>query len=346
MAPQAIEHWLREDSPGSLARLWEKADRLRRKAVSDAVQMRGLVEISNFCRRGCGYCGLHVGNTLLPRYRMSRGEILDAANQAVAFGFGTVVLQAGEDSGIEADWLADVIATIKADTPLAVTLSLGERTEKELALWRRAGADRYLLRFETSDEKLFAAIHPSLPGERSDRLALLRKLQGLGYETGGGVLIGLPGQSYASLAQDIALFAELDLDMVGSGPFIPHPDTLLGRGQGPAPLPAEEQVPNTALMGYKVLALTRLVCPEANLPCTTALTTLNTDHGLETGLQRGANVIMLNLTPQQLRPLYQIYPDKSCVSEDPEQTWAHLHQTLLAMGRPPGIGPGGRKHPT
>jgi biotin synthase len=344
LTPKAIESWLREGSEGKLARLWEKADRVRRENVGNAIHMRGLVEVSNHCRRQCGYCGLQAGNRQIPRYRMTREEILAAAALAVSFGFGTLVLQAGEDPEIQAEWMADIIRTIKRDTPLAVTLSLGERQDRELALWREAGADRYLLRFETSNRELFRAIHPPLPGKESDRFALLRRLRELGYEIGGGVMIGLPGQSFASLAHDIALFAELDLDMVGSGPFIPHPDTLLGRGQGVEPLPPGEQVPHTALMGYKVLALTRLVCPEANLPCTTALTTLNTDHGLETGLQRGANVIMLNLTPQAQRRLYQIYPHKSCFTEEPHETWAQLRQTLLAMGRPPGTDPGGRQH--
>ncbi|MBN2428823.1 MAG: [FeFe] hydrogenase H-cluster radical SAM maturase HydE [Deltaproteobacteria bacterium] len=341
---QEIETWLRETNSDRLSELWQMADRVRRRSVGDAVHMRGLVEISNHCRRRCGYCGLQAGNSRVPRYRMSAIEIRSSAAEAFSYGFGTVVLQAGEDTGIEGEWLADIIRTFKRETGLAVTLSLGERNEEELALWREAGADRYLLRFETSNRDLFRAVHPPLKGAASNRFDLLRHLRELGYETGSGVLIGLPGQSYNSLAEDICMFAELDLDMVGSGPFIPHPDTLLGRGLGFDLLPPEEQVPNTALMGYKVLALTRIVCPEANLPCTTALTTLNTNDGLESGLMRGANVIMMNLTPLTLRPFYEIYPEKSCFTEEPAETWPRLKNILEALERSPGRGPGGRKH--
>ena len=306
--------WLRETDPQRLERLWEMADETRRAHVGDAVHLRGLVEISSHCARQCAYCGLRAGNTGLTRYRMTAEEILAAAHQAVTFGYGTVVLQAGEDYSISADWMAEIVRRIKRETPLAVTLSLGERTDEELELWREAGADRYLLRFETSDRALFDLIHPGLGKQASDRIAILRQLKALGYETGSGIMVGLPGQTYDSVAHDIGLFRELDLDMIGIGPFIPHPQTPLGNEElwrgfaGGAPGQPVDQVPNTELMVYKAVALTRLVRPDANIPSTTALATINKRNGRELGLKRGANVFMPNLTPVKYRSLYQIYP--------------------------------------
>ena len=175
----------------------------------------------------CAYCGLRTANREITRYCMSADEILACADTAVRFGYGTVVLQSGEDPAVSREWVANLVGEIKRRTPLAVTLSLGEREPHELAAWRHAGADRYLLRFETSNPQLYARIHPPRPGMTSDRVALLRQLRCIGYEVGSGIMIGIPGQTYDDLARDILLFAELDLDMVGVGPFLPHPQTPL-----------------------------------------------------------------------------------------------------------------------
>jgi biotin synthase len=335
--------WLRETDPQRLETLWRRADGTRREHVGDAVHLRGLVEVSNHCARRCAYCGLRAANHTLARYRMGADEILKAAHQAAKFGYGTVVLQAGEDYGIIAGWMADLIRRIKDETSLAVTLSLGERTDDELTAWREAGADRYLLRFETSNRTLFDAIHPPLGGQPCDRIALLRRLQELGYEAGSGVMVGIPGQSYASLADDILLFRELDLDMIGIGPFIPHPATPLGYEPEQFPDAGGEQVPNSELMVYKAVALTRLVRPDANIPATTALATINKKNGRELGLQRGANVFMPNLTPLKYRRLYEIYPAKACINETGEACDHCLAARLRAIGRHAGRGPGGRK---
>jgi biotin synthase len=172
---------------------------------------------------------------------------------------------------------------------------------------------------------------------------MLKRLKQLGYEAGSGVMVGIPGQTYACLAQDIALFRELDLDMIGVGPFIAHPDTPLGRSELPE-APEGEQAPNTELMTYKVLALTRLACPEANIPSTTALATLNLAQGRELGLLRGANIVMPNLTPVQYRALYEIYPAKACIQESAGDCHACMKARIRKIGRVPGTGPGGRKH--
>ena len=341
-----LETYLRETSPSRLASLWAEADRVRRENVGDEVHLRGLVEVSNHCVRACGYCGIRAGNRKITRYRMTAEEVLHCAGQAVGYGYGTLVMQAGEDYGITREWLADIVRRVKAETPLAVTLSLGERPEEDLVAWREAGADRYLLRFETSDRALYDRIHPPKPGEeRSDRFAILRRLRELGYEGGSGVMIGIPGQTYASLAQDIATFAELDLDMIGVGPWLPHPETPLGQGStGETPVPpGGDQVPNTEEMTYKVVALARLMCPQANIPSTTALATLNKETGRELGLARGANVVMPNLTPVGYRALYEIYPEKACVNETAEACRLCLSGRIHGMGRKVGKGPGGRK---
>jgi biotin synthase len=219
---------------------------------------------------------------------------------------------------------------------------LGERPEGDLETWRKAGADRYLLRFETSDLDLYHLIHPSLPQNKSDRIAILHTLKQLGYETGSGVMIGIPGQTFNSLADDIDLFRKLDLDMIGVGPYILHPKTPLGRGESKCYIPREEQVPNTELMTYKVTALTRLVCPESNIPSTTALGTINREYGMELGLLRGANVVMPNLTPLQYREKYEIYPSKGGIAERPADSCDGWQHRIQSIGRKIGKGRGDR----
>ena len=335
-----IVSWLLEDRPGRLADLWQAADRTRQTHVGGEVHLRGLVEISNYCVRLCSYCGLRSPNRGLERYRMSADEILACVHEAVSFGYGTVVLQSGEDPGLTADWVADLVRRIESETPLAVTLSLGERTDEEFALWRAAGADRYLLRFETSNRELYQRIHPARPGQTSDRIAMLHRLRQLGYEVGSGVMIGIPGQNFDDLARDILLFRELDLDMIGVGPYLAHPDTPLG---DPATRPVRGeawQVPGSELMTYKVIALTRLACPKTNIPATTALATLNRTDGRELGLERGANVVMPNLTPPQYRMLYEIYPNKACIAETGEACASCLVERIEKLGRSVGRGRG------
>jgi len=340
----SIVGWLREESPARLAELWARADAVRKAHVGDAVHLRGLIEVSNHCARECGYCGLRAGNRALERYRMTEDEVVECAQQAKSYRYGTVVMQAGEDYGITAEWMAHIIRRVKDEVGLAVTLSLGERTTDELKLWREAGADRYLLRFETSDPALFRLIHPALKGrpERS-RIEILRELQSLGYEAGSGVMVGIPGQTYETLASDIETFRGLDLDMIGIGPYISHPATPLGEGAWHRPIDAADQVPNSELMTYKAVALTRLVCPEANLPSTTALATVNRAQGRELGLMRGANIVMPNLTPVKYRALYEIYPSKACINETSDECRVCLLARIRSIGREIGQGPGGRK---
>ena len=350
MQRNEILNWLRETDPARLADLWRLADRTRQEFVGDEVHLRGLVELSNYCVRLCGYCGLWAGNLGLTRYRMSDEEIMACVRKAVEYGYGAVVLQSGEDFGLHTQRIAELVRRIKAETRLAVSLSLGERDDEELAAWREAGADRYLLRFETSNPTLYERIHPpraDVPSaakqsrpERSDRLAILGTLGRLGYEVGSGVMIGIPGQTYDDLTDDIELFARLNLDMIGVGPYLRHPHTPLADRDAWPDAADGQQVPASEGMTYKVIALARLVCPRANIPATTALATLNMREGRELGLVRGANVVMPNLTPPKYRTLYEIYPDKACLAETDEACQHCLTDRIEAIGREPGRGRG------
>jgi len=328
---------LRGRAAAEAGRLYEAADVVRRRVVGDAVHLRGLIEIGNHCVRSCAYCGLRRQNRSVERYRMTAAEIVDAAREARSCGCGTVVLQGGEDPGARGAWVAEVIRRIKGETGLAVTLSLGERSDGDLALWRESGADRYLLRFETSDRELYDRIHPSLPHVRSDRIALLRRLRELGYENGGGVMVGIPGQTCASVERDVRTFGDMDLDMIGIGPYIPHPQTPLGA----RPVrEADDAVPNTPEAACVVLALARITCPEANLPDTTALALTGGGHA--SGLVRGANVIMLTITPRRYRALYQIYPGKSGGGDSFPDEVEDVRRLLASLGRTVATGPGPR----
>jgi biotin synthase len=359
MDHQEIRDWLGESDPQRLEALWSCADQARRRHVGDAVHLRGLIKISNHCGRLCAYCGLRAPNHKVGRYRMTREEVVACVRQAQALGYGTVVLQAGEDAQLTQDWMTGLLRRIKTETALAVTLSLGERSVHDLAAWRAAGADRYLLRFETSNAALYERVHPARGDGGPDRLVLLSAMRQLGYEVGSGVMVGLPGQSYEDLANDLELFRDLDLDVVGVGPYLPHPDTPLGakffpqrtetgnatRYEPHLTSPASgdetsEQVPNSELMTYKVLALARLLCQRASIPSTTSLVTLNPETGRELGLMRGANVVMPNLTPPQYRRLYEIYPEDAYQYDDPDPWDAALRQHIVALGRTVGTGRG------
>lgn len=342
MNKSEIISWLQEEDSERLKTLWQRADEVRKANVGDEVHLRGLLEISNYCARECGYCGIHASNKNIERYRMTAEEIIECAKKGEELGYGTVVMQAGEDPGLTAEWIADIIKTIKKETTLAVTLSLGERAEEELKLWREAGADRYLMRFETSDLALYDIIHPSsFRGIHHPRIEILKNLRKLGYEIGSGVMIGVPGQTWDILTNDILTFGALDLDMVGVGPYIAHPETSLV--QDDFKIDNELQVPNTELMTYKAVALTRIVCPKANVPATTALATLNKAWGRESGLKCGANVVMPNITPTEYREKYEIYPGKACINETAEQCEVCMKNRIAMIGREIGKGHGSRR---
>jgi biotin synthase len=338
-----IRAWLTEQDAAALDVLWRRADAVRREKVGDAVHLRGLVEVTNYCVRQCAYCGIAACAGPLPRYRMTRDEILACAREGRDFGFGTIVLQGGEDPGLTGPFVADVIRAVKQETGAAITLSLGERSDGDLRSWREAGADRYLLRFETTDAALYKRIHPDLPGTVSDRIGQLLRMRDLGYEIGTGVMVGIPGQTWDTLADDIWTFRDYDMDMIGIGPYLPGPRTpLAGRLGAELVAPPNRQVPNDEVTTLKAVALTRLVCPDTNIPSTTALSILDPISGRANSLCRGANVIMPNLTPPQYRVLYEIYPGKAAVHETADALAERVFALIASLGRSVGTGPGGR----
>src|SRR5208283_1813393 len=267
------------------------ADRLRAETMGEAVHLRGIIEFSNYCRRNCGYCGLRRDNRKLARYRLTREEIVEAAIKAWQIGYKTIVLQSGEDLYFSTELMADIIREIKSRTELAMTLSMGERDKSTYSAWREAGADRYLLRIETTDEKIFRKLHPE--DDLNERKRCLFMLKELGFQLGSGVMVGLPGQDALSLAKDVIWMHELGVEMVGIGPFIAHPET-----------PLRNEKSGTLGQALRLVAVLRLVFPYAHIPATTAMGSLD-PIGREKALQAGANVLMPNITPTKVRPLYE-----------------------------------------
>ncbi len=298
---------LRSTDARTLAALAKKAREIRDTTVGRAVHLRGLVEFSNHCRRRCTYCGISCENGTISRYRMTEDDIVRCAEIISSHGIGTIVLQSGEDPFFTAELIASIVRRIKKSTPLAVTLSLGERPVEDLRAWRDAGADRYLLRFETSDRRLFESIHPSFSPDIPCRMKQLEALADLGFEVGSGIMTGLPGQTYRSVADDLLLFRSMSIDMIGIGPYVPHPGTPLANRFLPQGIP--DQVPHGPDFALKTIALTRILCPPINMPCTTALRTLD-ESGYVRGLASGCNVIMPNVTPLEYAERYDIYPGK------------------------------------
>lgn len=303
--------------------LFAAADRVRRKYVGDEVHLRGLIEFTNICKNGCLYCGLRAQNARVTRYRMTPEQILSLAQKARDYGYKTVVLQGGEDPFFTAQVMVPLLQEIKK-LGLAITLSLGERTETDYRAFKEAGADRYLLRIETTDKALYEKYNPGMSFE--NRLRCLADLKRLNYEVGTGVLVGLPGQSLRSLAKDILFFQQIDADMIGLGPFIPNPDTPLKDARPPQLIPS-----------LKVMALTRLLLPQANIPATTAMETIE-PNGRIKALQSGANVVMPNVTEGEARLNYALYPGKACAGEDPSLCRGCLESKLKAIGRPVSTG--------
>jgi biotin synthase len=281
--------------------VFEESARVCRRHFGNRVYVRGIIEFSNYCRKGCLYCGINKANKNTGRYRLSLEEIVDAAAFMKKQGVLTVVLQSGEDPGCDG-LVIEAVKKIKNDLNMAVTLSVGERDRDVYLEFLLAGADRYLLRIETTDPDLFKKLHPD--DDLVYRKQCLYTLKKLGYEVGTGIMVGLPGQSCESLAGDLLFFKGLNPAMVGIGPFLPHQDTPL-RGQK-----------NTDIfLTLKTLALIRLLLPKANLPATTAMGTMD-PTGRQQALRIGANVIMPNFTPSKYRENYKLYDNKICLSEE------------------------------
>ncbi len=325
LTDEEIRAWL---TAKDASELFERARQERLRTKENKVFFRGLIELSSLCDRECLYCGMRKSNLKARRYVMRDDEIVACAALARELNFGTVVLQAGECERLwTRDRVSELIRRIKAETGQKVTLSLGERSPEDTAAWRAAGADRYLLRFETSDRERFAYIHPGAAvGGEHPRMAQLRWMREQGYEIGSGIMLGLPGQTLDSVVKDLQCFSELQLDMVGLGPYLAHPDTPLGQDVTPS------EVPVSVDFTCRCYALTRLLLPQANIPTTTALSTLDPQQGRLRGFAAGANVFMPNLTPNAYREGYQIYPDKICVVAPEADELSALQQDLQQLG--------------
>jgi biotin synthase len=318
---QDIIRWLKLDNPGEL---FTMADDICREQFKDEVHLRGIIEFSNFCKKDCFYCGLRKGNQAVERYRMEKQEIIDTAVKAGKAGLKTILLQSGEDTNCSIEELCDIIKIIKAETGSAITLSLGELGFNEYKSLKNAGADRYLLRFETSSRELFEKLKPD--SSYDNRFDCLRNLKTLGFQVGSGIMVGLPGQTYETLSDDIILMRELGLDMIGIGPFLSHHNT-----------PLAHAIAGTLDLTLRVLAIIRILMPYAHIPATTAIGTVE-KNGRQQALQCGANVIMPNITPQRYRKHYEIYPNKICIDETLSDCYACVKVMLESLGK--AIGPG------
>ena len=335
--PYAPQQFTREELTHLLAATDEEteeaiasqADKVRAQTVGDGVHLRGLIEFSNICRQNCMYCGLRRENGKVERYRLSADQMLDFARKAKGFGYGTVVLQSGEDMFFSVDVLAPIVREIKK-LDIAVTLSIGERSFEEYRALREAGADRYLLRIETTDKNLYEALDPGMSWE--NRRQCLLDLKTLGYEVGTGSLVGLPGQTDAMLADDLLFFQWLDADMVGIGPLIPNRDTPLATAKA-----------GDFHRARRMVSLCRLLLPEANIPATTAMETMKRG-ARELLLASGANVVMPNVTEGAYRRQYALYPGKVCVDDRPRDCRFCMEGRVRAMGRYVARDKGSRVH--
>lgn len=298
--------------------LFSLADKTREEYVGDEVHLRGLIEFSNICKRQCKYCGLRCEDKFIDRYRISKENIISYAEHAVNMGYKTIVLQSGEDEYYNTDLMCEIIEGIKK-LGVALTLSIGEKTYEEYKAFKEAGADRYLIRIETTDKTLYNQMHPNM--DFDNRVRCLENLGRLGYEVGTGCLVGLPNQTIESLADDILFFKEINADMVGIGPFIPHPHT-----------PLKDSATGSFTLALKVMALTRILLKDINIPATTAMETLNS-NGRIIALQSGANVVMPNVTTTEYRAKYEIYPNKICINENPDKCKGCISAKIQSIGR-------------
>lgn len=309
--------------------LFKKANATREKYLGNKVHLRALIEFSNICKRNCLYCGLQSCNKNIERYRLNKDEIISCAKKAASVGYKTIVLQSGEDDHFNADRMCEIISEIKKQD-VAITLSLGEKTFEEYREYKKSGADRYLLRIETTDKELYQKMHPKADFE--NRVKCLENLKTLGYELGCGCLVGLPNQKISSLAQDILFFKEIKADMVGIGPFIAHNQTPL------------KDFPNGDFyLALKVMALTRIVLKDINIPATTAMETIY-PNGRFIALNCGANVIMPNVTPIIQQEKYEIYPNKFKNFDSIEKYKLDLEEKLEKINRPNSNDKGFRKN--
>lgn len=312
-----LENWKNPETAKSLR---EAAVKLRKQYYGDKVYTRGLIEFTNYCKNNCYYCGIRRGNVHAERYRLSREEILDCCEKGYTLGFRTFVLQGGEDPYYTDERMAEIIRSIRRAYPdCAITLSIGEKSYESYKLFKEAGANRYLLRHETASDELYQQLHPE-EMLLSHRKKCLYDLKSLGYQVGAGFMVGSPGQKTEHLAEDLVFLKELQPQMVGIGPFIPHHETKF----------ANEAAGSVELTLF-LLSVIRILLPKALLPATTALGTMD-PRGREKGLEAGANVVMPNLSPVKNRKQYDLYDNKICTGEEAAECRGCLERRVASVG--------------
>ena len=300
--------------------LFALAQETAQKSFGRQIFVRGLIEFTNYCENDCYYCGIRRSNKNAARYRLTQEEILECCRAGYGLGFRTFVLQGGEDYFYSDEDIAAIVRAIKAQHPdCAVTLSIGERTRKTYALWKQAGADRYLLRHETADFAHYAKLHPA-ELSAANRQQCLYTLKELGYQAGAGFMVGSPYQTAENLADDLMFLQKLRPQMIGIGPFIPHHDT-----------PFKDEPAGSVELTLVLLAVLRLLFPHVLLPATTALGTL-APGGRLLGIKAGANVIMPNLSPQNVRGKYLLYDNKLHTGAEAAEALNELQREVASIG--------------
>ncbi len=326
--PALLAQLLRIENREELDLIYARAYDVKRREVSALAYFRGLIEVSNVCAKDCLYCGIRRSGNV-SRYTMSNDEVIACARFAYDNGYGSIVLQSGErrDPAF-VELIEDMVREINDMTgdSLGITLSAGEQDSSTYRRWLEAGARRYLLRIETSNRELYARLHPA-DHDYDERLRCLRELKDIGYQVGTGVMIGLPFQTTEDLARDILFFRDIDVDMIGMGPYLYHHDTPLGREATPS-IDAGGGLLDMSLM---MIALSRIILKDVNIASTTALQALHS-QGRELGLRAGANVVMPNLTPVRYRRDYLLYDSKPCVDEDAGKSRDCLARRIGAIG--------------
>ncbi len=301
--------------------LMEAALLEKQRYYRNKIYARGLIEFTNICKNNCLYCGIRAENKAVNRYRLDKKTILSCCDTGRSLGFSTFVLQGGEDLHFTLDKMCDIIYSIKSKYPdCAVTLSIGERSKEEYAQYKKAGADRFLLRHETANDLHYQKLHPEEMSLKS-RKECLYNLKELGFQTGAGFMVGSPYQQIENLAEDLLFLKELEPEMVGIGPFLPHHDTPFKNfSKGPLALT------------ITMLALTRLMLPKVLLPSTTALATLDPENGRKMGFLAGANVVMPNLSPPDNRGDYSLYDNKLSTGNEAAQSIVLLKNEIESAG--------------
>lgn len=300
--------------------LRERAVAVRKEIYGNAVYVRGLIEISSYCKNDCLYCGLRRSNQCAERYRLTEEEILECCTEGYRLGLRTFVLQGGEDAYFSDAVVESIVTKIKSAHPdCAVTLSLGERSRESYARLRAAGADRYLLRHETADSAHYSLLHPK-ELSLENRMRCLEDLHALGYQTGCGLMVGSPGQTTDTLVKDLKFIEEFRPEMCGVGPFIPHHAT-----------PFRDEPAGSVELTCYLLSVIRLICPTVLLPATTALGSLG-QGGRERGILSGANVVMPNLSPLSVRKKYELYNGKLGVGQEAAEGLHLLRESMRNIG--------------